>query len=155
MWGGKGSGRGENLGGHEVFAPLNDAGLFFNLPFVVRHRQNGAEPREAGAAPWLGITGGCNEPGMRTLQAGSRISAVIFEDGDVVTAVHTQQVISAVDRCSAVTEARSRRPGTAGANRPPTGGSAGYSRQTAQSGGYCRIPSISSLNQQTLMTNKI
>jgi hypothetical protein len=57
MWGGKGSGRGENLGGHEVFAPLNDAGLFFNLPFVVRHRQNGAEPREAGAEAWLGITG--------------------------------------------------------------------------------------------------
>jgi hypothetical protein len=31
--GGKGSGRGENLGIHEVFAPLNDSGLFFNLPF--------------------------------------------------------------------------------------------------------------------------
>jgi hypothetical protein len=31
--GGKGSGRGENLRSHEVFAPLNDAGLFFNLSF--------------------------------------------------------------------------------------------------------------------------
>jgi hypothetical protein len=30
---GKGSGRGENLRSHEVFAPLNHAGLFFNLPF--------------------------------------------------------------------------------------------------------------------------
>lgn len=73
--------------------------MFFNLPFhhaaehalsvIVKMAQSLVKP-----VPNLaGNHGSCNELRMRMLQAGSRISAVILEDGDVVDpAVHSQKL---------------------------------------------------------------